>query len=384
MKKWVSCTIAVLVLFFGKINCNSTAVQLVRIPTTNGSISSPGTYYLGYDITGSLTIGADRVTLDLNGHTVRNIIIANRDNVRITNGIIDSSTAFTIQAGVFINGCTNIQLSNLKVLYTGSISTLIRGIYITGGNNVFLSHMLVEGFPSTGCKIEGTPSLLRITDCEFNKNGSALSAATDDDRTGLFIDHNNPANSLLVNIIVERCLATGNRTDGFRVSGRSLKASVWFFDCIARNNGVEAGLENAQSVGFHGKQLGFASTDQGNFVAKRCIAENNALHGFWAETNTQFYFERCISCNNAHDGFKARGDSIGHVKECTAFGNGECGFSNDGSGNNDQPVAYVANFAHTNQLHNYCLNGANRRIRFPYCVSAIGEDQALFWRNTDA
>ena len=356
--------------------CNTTAVHLFQITPTGGSLNEPGNYYVGYDITGSLSIDADKVTLNLNGHTVRNITLENHQDITITNGIVDSTDAEAeVTAGISIMDCTNIRLSNVKVLYDGSMSNVIKGIHVNGGRNVFLSHILVEGFPSTGCKIEGVPQLVLISESEFSKNGFMTNPATTDDLTGLFIDHNNPGSDPTVNVIVKSCLSTGNKVDGFRVSGRSNsgKPTVWFSDCIASNN---------LGVGFHGKQIISTSSDNGNFVAIRCVADLNR-RGFWTEANTQFYFERCIARNNITDGFRASGDTgtVGHVKNCRSLSNFLCGFNNDGTKGKDQPVAYVANFAQANG-DNYCIQGDNH-TKLPYCVRPAHSDEGQFWRNTE-
>ena len=60
-------------------------------------IAEAGSYYLTNDINGSIIIGADGVTLDLNGFTVTPessaaIRVSNRDNVKIFNGTIAGGT----------------------------------------------------------------------------------------------------------------------------------------------------------------------------------------------------------------------------------------------------------------------------------------------------
>ncbi len=389
-KTWFPLVIAISFFSFtSRTSCNSTAVKLAQIPSTGGAITKEGTYYLAHDIKGSLAINADHVTLNLNGHTVYHITITSHSDISITNGLVDSTNAAPgVNAGVSIDDCSNVRLSDLKVSYAGPTSRLIEGIHITGGRNLFLSHILIDDFSSAGCKIDGAPLFVLISDCEFSKNGSAPDPVTPDDRAGLLIEHTDNAPTT-INIIVKRCLATGNRKDGFRVTGRSTdNPTVWFFDCTANNNGIEPGLESSESIGFNGVQITSTAPEFGTFVAMRCIAENNSWIGFYAQSKTQFYFEQCIACNNGTpsiegDGIRAKGDSIGQVKECTAFGNSRCGFNNSGSGGNNQPVAYVANSAYNNQKHNYCLNSNNRRDQFPYCVRSPTVPEALYWRNTD-
>ncbi len=352
-------------LFFvtGRTSCNSTAVQLAQVPPTGGSIATSGTYYLGSDITGSLVIDANKVTLNLNGHTVRNIIITERNNVTITNGVVESSAdlAPAASAGIMMSNSSNILLSDVTVVYTGPTSSGIQGIYIQGGRNLSVSNVCVEGFPSTGCTVEGAPRLAFITDCTFAKNGSAgLSMNLD---TGTVVT------------IVKRCSAIENKTDGFSIRSNGSRASVWFFDCIASDN---------SSFGFHGFQpsLLFRSC----FTAIGCIAASNANSGFRTDSRTEFYFQQCAAYSNGittiqGDGFFAQGDSLGNVKECTSLNNSVCGFNNNGEGNQNNPVTYVANFSHGN-AGNYCRN-ASIHTGLPYDVRKSHEDEAQFWRNTE-
>jgi hypothetical protein len=368
-----SFTLMSIFLFFSAaIHCNSTPVDLVQIPLTGGSISEPGNYYVGYNITGIIAIDADRVTLNLNGHTVQGLSITNHQDVIITNGTVDGSTLTTGQA-ILISESENIQLSNLNVCYDGPASSTVEGIHIEGAHLVFLSDMLVENFPVGGCSIQdGSSASSRIfmTNCALkqNKNNgllvNSLAGAPDD---------------IIPAAILKGCTASLNEADGFAVKGRSEQPSVYFFDCISRANGTNpARLGN----GFHGFQATSISTTPGNFVAIRCIAETNFFNGFYTESDTRFYFDHCFSGYNGNNGFDARGDanSTAQVKSCIAMNNRECGFNNNGSNRyQDQPVAYVANYASDNG-DAYCLSGKNR-TGSPYDVLAFDHKYAQFWRN---
>ncbi len=82
-----------------------------------GVISEAGSYYLANAINGTINIGADDVTLDLNGFTVTPVSavairVNNRDNVRIFNGTIAGGDG----AGVAGSGMGSVFVSDLQLL----------------------------------------------------------------------------------------------------------------------------------------------------------------------------------------------------------------------------------------------------------------------------
>lgn len=88
-----------------------------RIPVSSAqTIANPGSYYLTQNISGNMVIGADNVTLDLNGFTVSDssvgITVSFRTNVRIFNGTIRTSQL------VGVNGLNagDIHLHDLQIM----------------------------------------------------------------------------------------------------------------------------------------------------------------------------------------------------------------------------------------------------------------------------
>lgn len=89
-----------------------------RVPiSAAGTIPESGSYYLTNDITGTITVGADHVALDLNGFVItpsssRAITVSSRENVKIFNGTIAGGTG----SGVFGAGMGSIFISDLRLL----------------------------------------------------------------------------------------------------------------------------------------------------------------------------------------------------------------------------------------------------------------------------
>ncbi len=371
--------IIALLLSFSSMNCNTTAVKLAQIPTTGGSISEPGNYYLGFDVPdGGVTINADRVTLNLNGHTVRNILISGHQDITLTNGTVEASSLASGSA-ICISGSDNVHLSNLTVRNAGaSVTGYTNGIGILEkSTDIFLSQILMENNTSAGCRIQGSAissdaggTGVFISDCVFHQNGTASNATAGSDlgRVGLLISKSN------TEVLVRRCLANANKQHGFFV--RVNCEMIYFFDCIASENGVSGGDGN----GFYGSQGSSPPIGPVTYVALKCISESNKSHGFAADSGVSFIFENCVTVNNQKNGFDTRGDTLGLVKECTALRNLACGFNNDGSSSDsNQPVTYVANYAAQNRIP-YCLKG-KVHTKFPYCTRLATDTEANFWRN---
>ncbi len=369
-KRSLSLAIAISILSCAETTCNSTAVQLAQIPTTGGPISESGNYYLGYDITGNISIEANNVTLNLNGHTIQSLTIDGRNDVNITNGIVDGSEATTDVVRIF-GESDNVHLSNLVVINGRSdIGSGLHGIRIGQSTNIFLSHILAQNNAGGGCVVAPVGSETTgakgvfISDCVFNENGTTNTFT----HVGLIIFNQQEE------VVVRRCVASGNRNDGFCVLSNCQR--IYFLDCIARENGL-IGLPGDGFAGFEGlvDPMGPVA-----YVALRCIAENNGRHGFDADDGTSFIFENCLASDNASDGFNTVGTEIGLMKECTAIGNDVCGFDNQGVTTNAQPVTYVANYAVNNDTAQYCSSDVENN-GFPYCTHPFDDDDAQFWRN---
>ncbi len=361
-KKSAFLTVAFALLYCTCISANSTGVRLAQIPESGGFITESGNYYLGYDVPdGALTIDADRVILNLNGHTVRNISISGHNDVIIRNGIVNASS-LSGGSGISISSSDNVHLSDIAVLNAGNPGGNTNGIGVSSSStNIFLSGLLVANSTSVGIRVSGGNNRgICISDCRFENN-----------LEGVFISGGNGETNL--EIEVKRCLATGNTTNGFFVGDNSQR--IYFFDCIARDNGTSD--PGNPGDGFQGSGSG---SDPASFAVLRCLAEGNGRHGFNATDNLTFIFEGCTARNNTNDGFNANGQTnVGLMKECIALANTECGFDNQGVTTDAQPVSYVANYAAANSAE-FCSSGAANG-GFPYCTHTFENANAQFWRN---
>lgn len=125
----------------------------ILAPTT---IAASGSYCLADNITGSIIIEADNVSLDLNGHTIAgNVIINDSNYVKVKGGIISGSTT-----GIELNGGTEIIYENIMIndcaigmaisdadtvqVTDCAIHTAEQGIAISNSNSCFFERIIVE------------------------------------------------------------------------------------------------------------------------------------------------------------------------------------------------------------------------------------------------
>ncbi len=96
------------------IPCPSCMATAISAP---GTISMPGSYCLAKNITGTITIAADDVTLDLNNHTIDSGSIGVEimgNNATVLNGTIQNTSA----CGIKISGANNSVLTAIDVINT--------------------------------------------------------------------------------------------------------------------------------------------------------------------------------------------------------------------------------------------------------------------------
>lgn len=108
-----------------------------------GTLSSSGYYYLTQDITSGsgIQVGADNVTLDLNGHllvsTGYGVYSPGHTNVRVTNGSISASNSginiSTLPAGAFV------QVDHVRI-----ISAVNYGIVVVGPSTGMKAQAIIE------------------------------------------------------------------------------------------------------------------------------------------------------------------------------------------------------------------------------------------------
>ena len=188
--------------------CAGTAIN--EPPAT---ISTSGYYTLCSGGTGSITIAASDVILDLQGNTLSGIIVnTNLEHITILNGVIDA----TSDDGILINaGCKNITIENVQ------IKNALRGIH----------------FDTVDSGI--------INQCALTQN-----------TTGLLMENT-------INVQVLHTVAQSNVQAGF-----DLRSS--FTNCFMDCKALSTGLDN--DVAFNNTVAGFVSANGFGNIFERCIA----------------------------------------------------------------------------------------------------------------
>ncbi len=199
--------------------CAPTAV------TTAGTISTSGTYCLANEISGSITIAASDVDVDLNNYRVTQGITVNGDldQVKIRNGVVEGtsdailvnggSTNITIEDVVVKNAIRGINFENV----TGGTITNCEMTLNTTGLELDNSHKVNVMDCVANCNTHAGYCLISSTTCCL-VNSKALSTGegnVDIDTTSVlgFVSRDGSAN------IFERCIA--NSTQALSVTGSS-------------------------------------------------------------------------------------------------------------------------------------------------------------------
>ncbi len=321
-----------LVLYCGALQAQggTAATQLADIdPTSGGSITSAGSYYLGYPVTGNITITVSDVTIDLNGQVVTGdmVISDSLNNIAVTNGIAQKVTVNS--------GCNNVDISQLTL---GGSDI---GIDATGTTNLFISDVLIQNTSGDGCRLTTCEDAL-ISDCTFaGSGGNGFNAQTDSK-----------------SVSVLKCTALESTMSGFLIDESD---NTTFEECISLLNTVDG--YTVQSSGAN------TSTD---ISFTQCIADGNMGDGWQIGTdgtNTRILLDDCIAQNNMMNGFNVDSDQIINTQKCIAFNNTINGFLNNGGG------------ASTTFVANYAYNNGTNYSGVPGTPVSPTNGSAQFWRN---
>ena len=297
-------------------------------------ISSPGSYYLSANITGTagkngILINADNVTIDLNGFEV----LGTTSGANALSGILDSV------------GHKNLSISNGTVSGwgLGNIS-LISSSYVelrrlrlsnATGNGTFATG---DGFNGRNC----TGSL--IVDCVASGNaGDGFACGLNCTMTGCVSNHNALSGCSGTNLGCTNCSADSNASAGFflfsggrlnNCAATGVRAQATQGDgfltgsgsvvtaCIAIGNS-DAGFDTASSVVTgcvaQDNNIGFFFTS--NDILSNNLATANATHGFQGSgSNNRIDGNSAIS--NTGTGFLSASTTADFSFRNTAFANG--------------------------------------------------------------
>jgi hypothetical protein len=361
-----------------------TGIVVITSPTT---ISMPGHYILCNDVgpgaSPTITIMANSVLLDLNGHQVLNnltdagspgILVSNSENIVITNGFINNTSGFSsIPAGgacgiLFdATGPLNISVSNIVFNHWDA------GIRFEGSSNPIFIQNIQGSNNNIGLDMQGGAFSAFISQCNFSGNQN--------------IGINFGADA--VNNRVDNCLCTLNNGDGMYVDpsafGLSVSGSnfnfnggngvttsgqgVQFVNCQFNNNigsSVDGTTVDGHGILIAGDLLSVAcqliGTDtictctlffagEGT-VVKDCLANSNAQDGYRIENAINVQLLGCTSQGNTGNGFGAPNSAFsGIVQGCTTNNNLGYGFT--------QTTTFACsprwyqNYSHGNAAGNY-------------------------------
>jgi len=368
-------------------SCNATPLT---VPAGGATISAPGYYCLTGDTTGTITINANDVTLDLNNHTISLPSDSGADGVDVNPGFsritIKNGNIVTPYNGIGLFGDTGDsdfyiydvtidgaslgisagRLANLTIARVIITNSSDFGFSIGSASNVTLSACNVTNVSGgNGFNILGVPNSSMLLDSCIATNAASGFAITGTNVTlthclaqncGSGFSIGNTITNITTDIALVDCTANFNGGKGFYIAG----SNTTLTDCMAQGNGTS---DSANCAGF------FLETTSNNTMLANCSANLNIGN---AGTSAAFFnwttvgpssFIACTAQNNAIEGFNMiNSTGVGIIKSCVAKGNSACGFDDASTSSLYQ---YVANVAEGNGDHpgdsvcdtNYCLGG---------------------------
>ncbi len=240
-----------------KIDLLDTQIDSSCAPTPISSattITASGPYCLAQDIQGTITINADKVTLDLNCFEISNasygVVITNdHSDVTIKNGTIGGGST-TSQVGISVaSGCARISIKNVTIVDCELVALDFSGSASSSIETIDIVNSCIEN-SGIGLQTDNVLSGL-IKYCCISQN-----------ITGIFLNKSEK-------IVIGECSSFSNERAGFELK---LSSNNRFNGCRAFDNG-EIGSDNA---------FGFIASDGSNNTFQNCHVQNtktNATSG---------------------------------------------------------------------------------------------------------
>jgi len=264
--------------------------------TPPATIQQSGNYCLSSNSAGTITIDADNVTLDLNGHSLQGSVQVNagRQQITINNGIIHNGgpgihlvgTALqpikdvNIQA-LLIHNCTNALLADHTQGLTVSNNQLFNnttiGIGCSTCTQVTIATNTISGSQTGISFIENTHSTIKKT--------QVMQATIN----GISIDANSSC------VTINACNIINSGGNGYRLLGEN----ITLVNCLAS-----------------GSTNGFTASGGNLIVLTQCQAKNNT-NGFSC-TNNFGYVNECTAISN-NTGFLDSGSSVSYRSNLAAY-----------------------------------------------------------------
>ncbi len=336
---------------------------LIALPGTSITISTSGAYCLSEDLISgkNITIDASDVYLDLNGHTISNVLplgsairmTQGQQRITIANGTIDSCLI-----GIDGSQNENVTISDVR------ISNVITGIGLQSTSNIFISNISISQFNDYGiilsecsyaqmknCIIQNftqptvgtgyafqarnqTAQLVKlaISDCTAIGDQGSGSVA------GFFINNLNTDPSI---IVFKNCISKNFNSYGFRCASENSSIPIICQNCTASNN-LQAGfyiscsagtfqncIANKNNIGFYGiGTVTPSTTGMNDCLLENCNAHDNVASGFdFTTVGPNNVVKNCLATNN-NVGFNTASDNTALYYFNTAIFNTTNNFSN--------------------------------------------------------
>lgn len=337
------------------------------------TIDVPGVYCLAADITGSIIINVDDVTIDLNNHTINgsgvgtgilinpgsNRIIKNGRIANVATGIVMDSNSNTQLNNIIINGYTlaGVQSNNSNTIFVNSLLMTTQsgvGFNCTGTNDAYIIKQTIVDGGSSGFVFADISDSV-IQDCQFiggSSTGIAFGFAFQGGTAnqcnnctvknlagtllanGFFVD--NSAHINLIHCVVQNISSSAGNAQGFMCGPFAVGIECAQCSVLTANgtiSGIGFGLEGEtitayecvaqliDGMGLNG--TGFLCT--GSLLAlTECSAFNCSGTGFII-TSSATMLEYCESAYN-DTGYVFENEST-LIGNSTAFGNNTIGFN---------------------------------------------------------
>ncbi len=293
-------------------------------------ITSPGSYYVTDNLTGSvgINISSSHVTLDLNGYALRGAAPNTSEGIEVTVGV----TNITIRNGSVVSwgreGIKAVLANNSSFSHLQIIANAYDGIaagsnnllsHVVAGNNGFdgidagssasVFHCTASNNTNDGIETDSGSSLVDCTARDNGQHGIRTTGASSISNCAS-ADNTNHGFSCGAGSVVKQNTATDNGQNGFYLFNSSLASEnnsrnngnhgfEWLNDCVIESNSSALNGSSGFSTTFTGGKLdnntstsnsqhGFNIQNTGGCLIIRNTASGNTISAFNVLPNNSF------------------------------------------------------------------------------------------------